>query len=98
MGKLKGREIPQREVATDRQEASGLHIGRMGERNLMRKRITMLIAAALLALTMAFAMAAPSFADVRCDKERGITTCQHGNAGSITEQHHGAEGSSGSSV
>ena len=30
-GKAK-EEVPQREVATDRQEASGWHIGRMGER------------------------------------------------------------------
>ena len=38
-----------------------MHAGRMGERNLMRKRITLLIAALMMALTMAFA-AVPAFA------------------------------------
>ena len=39
-----------------------MHAGRIGERNLMRKRITLLIAALMMTLTMAFATAIPAFA------------------------------------
>jgi hypothetical protein len=49
--------------------------------------------AAMTAITVSSA-----FADIRCSKDRGISTCQHGNAGKVESQHHGAPNSNGSDV
>jgi hypothetical protein len=65
----------------------------MEERNLMRKRITLLIAALVMALTMAFATAIPAFA-VRstttvCDPPQSSGHCTtteiKGSHGTVTE-------------
>jgi hypothetical protein len=63
----------------------------------MKRIILMLALTALLVVALSLS-AVTAFADIRCDKERGVTTCQHGNAGKVTEQHHGAPGSQGSAV
>ena len=67
----------------------------------MFKRISLLVAAALLVATMAMAgLAAPAFAKVGCttDKVKGTTytTCTQGSHGS-TSEHQGAPNSSGTS-
>ncbi len=62
------------------------------------KRILLVLTVALVMAAMMAATVSVAFADIRCSKERGVTTCQHGNAGKITEQHHGAPGSHGSAV
>ena len=72
----------------------------MGERNLMRKRITVLIAALMLALTMSFGVAGGAFAAKTTTFSKG--TCvtkagQGGGSGSIKDQHHGSCQSNGSS-
>jgi hypothetical protein len=50
-----------------------LYIGRMEERNLMRKRISVLIAALMLALTMS--LGGVAFADPDCDKVPNNKNC-----------------------
>jgi hypothetical protein len=63
----------------------------------MKRIIMMLTVALVMAAIMALTVSS-AFADIRCSKQKGVTTCQHGNAGKITEQHHGAPGSNGSAV
>jgi hypothetical protein len=65
----------------------------------MRKRIQMLIMAALLALTLSLTAALPAFAvnsGPTCTFEKGTTTCTtiHGSHGS-TDTHNGQVGSNG---
>jgi len=67
----------------------------------MRKRITLLIAALMLALTMSFGAAGGAFAAKTTTFSKG--TCitkagQGGGSGSIKEQHHGQCGSQGSDL
>jgi len=63
----------------------------------MRRIIIILALTALMVVALSLSIVTAS-ADLRCDQEKGITTCQHGNEGKITEQHHGAEGSHGKEV
>jgi len=67
----------------------------------MRKRITLLIAALMLALTMSFGAAGGALAAKTTTFSKG--TCitkagQGGGSGSIKEQHHGQCGSQGSDL
>ena len=67
----------------------------------MRKRITLLIAALMLALTMSFGVAGGAFAAKTTTFEKGTCTTkagEGGGSGSIKEQHHGQCGSQGSDV
>jgi hypothetical protein len=64
----------------------------------MRKRITLLVAALMLALTMSV-MSVSAFAAKTTTFERGACVTkagQGGGSGSIKEQHHGQCGSQGS--
>jgi hypothetical protein len=62
----------------------------MGERNLMRKRITLLIAALMLALTMSFSGVA--FADPDCDQVTNNKHCEvTGLGGSADSQGQAQE-------
>ena len=83
-----------------------MHPGRMGERNLMRKRIRMLIAALMMALTMAFATAIPAFA-VRstttvCDPPQSSGHCTtteiKGSHGSTTDTTGNTENTGGGQI
>jgi hypothetical protein len=62
----------------------------------MRKRITLLIAALMLALSMSFGGVA--FAKQATTFERGQTTTHQGNSENspVVSCHHGSEGSNGS--
>ena len=67
----------------------------------MRKRITLLVTALMLALTMSFGAAGGAFAAKTQTFEKGTCTVkagQGGGSGSIKEQHHGNCGSNGSDV
>lgn len=67
----------------------------------MRRRITVLVVAAILALTMAFAMATPSFARQAQTGPQGsgCTTTYQGNSvnSPVVSSHHGSSSSNGSS-
>jgi len=66
----------------------------------MRKRITLLIVALMLALTMSFGVAGGAFAAKSTTFEQGVCLTkagQGGGSGSIKEQHHGSCNSNGSS-
>jgi hypothetical protein len=67
----------------------------------MRKRITLLIAALTMALTMSFGVAGGAFAAKTESFSKGTCTVkagQSGGSGSIKEQHHGQCGSQGADV
>ncbi len=52
----------------------------------MRRRITMLIMAAMLALTMSLGGAGAAFAETVCTKERGTVTCTETTPGKNERQ------------
>ncbi len=52
-----------------------MYAGRMGERNLMRLRIRLLIAALMIAPTMSFGGAGAAFADPDCDQVPNNENC-----------------------
>jgi len=67
----------------------------------MRKRITLLVVALMLALTMSFGVAGGAFAAKTTTFSKG--TCvtkagQGGGSGSIKEQHHGSCNSNGADI
>jgi hypothetical protein len=64
----------------------------------MRKRITLLIVALMLALTMSFGVAGGAFAAKSTTFEKGVCLTkagQGGGSGTIKEQHHGSCNSNG---
>ena len=61
-------------------------------------RMLLVLTVALLMAAMTAITVSAAFADIRCSKDRGISTCQHGNAGKVESQHHGAPNSNGSDV
>ena len=66
----------------------------------MRKRITLLITALMLALTMSFGAAGGAFAAKSTTFSKGACVTkagQGGGSGSIKDQHHGSCNSNGSS-
>jgi len=70
----KREEVRPTEVALSGSIREALYIGRMEERNLMRKRISLLIAALMLALTMSFggvAFAKIQSVDTSCTNQGG---------------------------
>jgi len=58
----------------------------------------LVLTVALLMVAMMAVTVSSAFADIRCSKDKGISTCRHGNAGKIESQHHGAPNSNGSEV
>jgi hypothetical protein len=67
----------------------------------MRRRITILVTALMLALTMSFGAAGGAFAAKSTTFEKGVCLTkagQGGGSGSIKEQHHGQCGSNGADV
>ena len=69
--------------------------------NSMRRRITLLLTALMLMLTMSFGGARVALAAKTTTFEKGTCTTKAGNGGgggSIKEQHHGQCGSNGSDV
>ena len=64
----------------------------MGERNLMRKRITLLIAALMMALTMALGAAGAAFADPNCEDPKHA---DHPNCVTTVNGPGGSENSKG---
>jgi len=72
----------------------------MEERIQMRKRITLLIAALMLALTMSFGVAGGAFAAKTTTFDKGVCLTkagQGGGGGEIKDRHHGSCNSNGSS-
>ena len=64
----------------------------------MRKRITLLIVALMLALTMSFGVAGGAFAAKTTTFEKGVCQTkagQGGGSGTIKDQHHGSCNSNG---
>jgi hypothetical protein len=64
----------------------------------MRKRITLLVVALMLALTMSFGVAGGAFAAKSTTFEKGVCLTkagQGGGSGTIKEQHHGSCNSNG---
>jgi len=64
----------------------------------MRKRITLLIVALMLALTISFGVAGGAFAAKSTTFEKGVCLTkagQGGGSGTIKEQHHGSCNSNG---
>lgn len=76
----------------------GKVVGKVREEVKNVKRVLLVLVVALVVMVMMLLTLSSAFADIRCSKERGITTCQHGNAGKVTERHHGAPGSNGKAV
>jgi hypothetical protein len=67
----------------------------------MRRRITLLVIVAIMALTMSFAAVGPAFAAKTTTFEKGTCTTkagQGGGGGEIKDQHHGQCNSNGASL